>query len=355
METIVKCPHCHGEIAIADHQHVVPAGIAIGKDSNLGTIILPKGNAPTHRMTKLEQRIEALKAHGIKGDFFSVKDPQGNDALMTWENGVPKIIKDAELDAIERRILDNGYVRNSKLYRRFVMAQMFRMENWKSYNGRKRGYTEYLRELGYGYSWKMAIEELRVLSILERKDKACFDERKRWFDKDTIVAMLTDYQFQLASIIDKLPVHRCKRVPYKKTPYGDIFVSEITQKVFTPLVQAITKVSEANSINEIYNIVRSIKMYKPCWNYKFKLCPKFVDAYKGEGAFYTLKNLVLFHNCFVCAEEHYLYSYDALTYINQKADEYADEGWKLMGLMRETIRLNHFNFKARMEEIHSNK
>ena len=73
-------------------------------------------------------------------------------------------------DVILENIIADGYVKNTKLFRRFVMAQMFQMLNYVSYDGRNRGYNDYLRtRYGYDYTLKMMLEEVRVLSKQETR------------------------------------------------------------------------------------------------------------------------------------------------------------------------------------------
>ena len=54
-----------------------------------------------------------------------------------------------------------------------------------------------------------------------------------------------------------------------------------------------------------------------------------VDAYKGNGAYYTLKNLVMFHDCAIkTGKFDVLLSTSAVAFLNEKLDEYKGEGWR---------------------------
>lgn len=78
-----------------------------------------------------------------------------------------------------------------------------------------------------------------------------------------------------------------------------------------------------------------------------------IDAYKGEGAYYTMKNLLMFHNCFVEVENTglKLYGTKAVSYISSKLDEYKGEGWRMFALMKKVIAINNFDYGARMHEL----
>ena len=79
-----------------------------------------------------------------------------------------------------------------------------------------------------------------------------------------------------------------------------------------------------------------------------------IDAYKGEGAFYTLKNLVMFHDCYIKVDKFDLRTgTEAVKYLNEKLKEYKGEGWKMFALMKKVIDDNNFNFYERMEEIYN--
>ena len=69
------------------------------------------------------ERMNALNKAGINtGKYFNIELPNGLKAGSTIsvqinENGEPVIV-----DNIAKQIIEDGYVRNTKLHRRFVMA-----------------------------------------------------------------------------------------------------------------------------------------------------------------------------------------------------------------------------------------
>jgi hypothetical protein len=78
------------------------------------------------------------------------------------------------------------------------------------------------------------------------------------------------------------------------------------------------------------------------------------DAYKGEGAFYTLKNLVMFHGCGIKIDGRMVYGAAAMSVLNKRLNEYKGEGWRMFALMKKVIKDNNFDFAKRMEEIYNN-
>ena len=114
-----------------------------------------------------ENRMEALKAANIEtGKYFSVTLPEGLKPGSTInvtisEDGSPVIVspekkRNSEEESFLSQIYEDGYVRNTRLHRRWVMAQMFRMLNYKSYYTGKSGYDAYLND-HYGYLSRLSL------------------------------------------------------------------------------------------------------------------------------------------------------------------------------------------------------
>ena len=153
-------------------------------------------------MLNKNERFEKMNAMGVNtGKYFTVNLPDGlaknsTITLTINENGEYTVVNasEKENDVILNQIIEDGYVRNTKLHRRFVMAQMFYALNYVSYNGREKGYNDYIRtRYDYKYTLKMMLEEVRVLSKLEARDKATFEKRAHFFDRVTIAIVLEDY------------------------------------------------------------------------------------------------------------------------------------------------------------------
>jgi hypothetical protein len=307
-------------------------------------------------MLNKNERMEKLNQAGINtGKYFSIDLPNGlkpgaKISLVINENGEPVLMKE---DNIVNQIISDGYVRNTKLHRRFVMAQMFQMLNYKSYYGQEPGYNTCLRErYAYDYTLTMMLEEVRVLSKLEARDKESFEERSHFFTKAAIIAVLEDYVEKVKEHVDNLPNHKCKGVPYKKINGVNIFNEDILKRVYKPIVHDICRIKFANSYSEIYKILNKMmrNRVKLPWN-----TPKsraWIDAYKGEGAYYTLKNLVMFHGCGIESGDSFYMGTDAMNILKCKLDEYKGEGWRMFALMKKVIADNNFDFAQRMREIY---
>lgn len=311
-------------------------------------------------MMNRNKRMETLNNAGVDtSKYFTVNLPEGikpgaTISLVINENGQPVVVNEKKNDPIANEIIECGYVRNTRLHRRFVMAQMFQMLNYVSYDGKESDYNAYLRKMyDYKYTFNMMLEELRVLSKLEERDKESFEERSHFFTKDVVVYVLNDYMEKLEDYIEQLPTKKCKGIPYKHVKGMDIFVADFNKKIYEPLREYIFAIKYAKNYSQMYMLLNNFmfKMIKlPSDTPKSKA---WIDAYKGEGAYYTMKNLLMFHNCFVEVENTgiKLYGTKAVSYINSKLDEYKREGWRMFALMKKVIAINNFDYGARMHEL----
>ena len=303
------------------------------------------------------ERMKALNMAGINtGKYFNIELPNGLKAGSTIsvqinENGEPVIVE----DNIAKQIIEDGSVRNTKLHRRFVMAQMFQMLNYKSYDGKETGFDAALRHYGYDYQFKMMLEEIKVLSKLEVRDAESFNERNHFFTKDVIVKTCNDYLKKLNEYIDGFKTFNCKGVPYKKVRGVNIFCEDLNKKVYNPIQRQIYKINFAKSYTEMYKLLSQFVNGMMRLPYNTPKCKEWVDAYKGEGAFYTLKNLVMFHDCGVAALYGcpLIYGPDAAKYLNRKLDMYQGEGWRMFALMKKVIKDNNFDFNRAMRKVYN--
>lgn len=298
------------------------------------------------------ERIEKLNNTGVNtGKYFNL-DVEGMTITLTFdENGQPVVVNNRKEDEIYNQIIEDGYVRNTKLHRRFVLAQMFRMLNYVSYDGRENGFDACLRTCyGYDYTFSMMLDEVKVLSKLEVKDKESFEERSHFFTKAVVFGVLTDYMDKLRAYVDTLPTRKCKGVPYKRIKGKDIFVEDLFKKLYMPLDSRVRKIASAKNYAEIYKELCAFRnaMVKLPWNTKKSTV--WVDAYKGSGAYYTLKNLVMYHNCKL---DRMLPREQNVQILKRKLGEYQGEGWRMFALMKDVIKKNDFDFQERMNEIYN--
>ncbi len=331
-ETRVFCPNCGAEVQIPKHEHAV-SGMCIGSDSGLGNVYL-----------KLKERKEQLAKRGIDASKYFSINVNGSDVLMKLgENGTP--VQVADDDPVVIIIRKAGSVPNRRLFRRWVMAQMFRGLTFKTYRGES-GFTAWMKYHGYFYTWKQTIEELRVQSVLFRNDMENYRMRNRWFNKNVAYAMCEDYIKQLKDYIASREIHRCKRVPYKRIGSRNVFISDIESKIMRPLHRASYAVRCATTPSELYGAMLRFRQCIPhVTELGFQQCREWQDAFKGSGAYFTMRNMIMFHDCNYVGCGDYEESLKEL-------DRYASrcEGYELLGALKRMLRQNNIDIEKKMAE-----
>lgn len=333
--------------------------------------LIKKENKTMMKNTR-ENRVATMQAAGIDTKkYFSINLPEGLKpgsviSLVIDENGNPAIATETEEKTTKKKIdseleqynsiisqIENGYVRNSKLHRRWVMAQMFRMLNSSI------GYNEYLkRRYDYKYQFNMLIDELNVLGHLQREDPEEFKDRLSFFNKDVVIALCNDYYEKLKKVVDSLPEKKCKGKPYVRISGNNIFIDDLNDKLYIPILNNIKNMEYYTSYEALSNLLKNFVRHfvnRYILPYNTSKCAEWIDAYKGAGAYYTMMNMVKFHNCFITDNT------TGEVYTEMKAVEYLKAlnvfhdgyGYRMFAEMKRMIEENHFDFNGRMREIYS--
>ena len=284
-------------------------------------------------------RMETLKNNGVDtGRFFTLVVNE------TIPAGTKINISIEENEGIVKQIIEDGYVRNTKLHRRFVAAQYMRMLESEY------GWHDYLnRNYGYMYQFDMMIEEVRVLKEIAKRDVNTFGERSQFFNYATVMQVLADYRKDMIKYVEGLPKKKCKRQPYVYVNgFGNVFVADIKARVYDPIDAAINKCRTCNTFDKMYDALVVFKSRMIKLPYYTKKSKAWVDAFQKEGAFYTLKNLIMFHDVelaygnVICTG-----SENSMEKLNELVKMY--EGYKMHALLKKTIEVNNFNFADSIE------
>lgn len=355
-ETKVLCPGCGTEFAIADKEQTVVATV-IGKDPGLG-VVSPAiaGQDTSSRKKKLpetaKERIEALRAAGVDvSNLFAMQGSGGGEYIASNKDGHLTMLKDD--DPIFRQIIAQGDVPNRRLFRRWVMAQMFRMMTSTDYRSdRSVGVTEMIHRLGYEYQWKMLLDELRAQMKMEGCDPENFADRNRWFNIEVVSAMAEDYVKRLKERIASMKVRKCKDVPYKRIGSRNVFMEDMEAKIYRPLQTALSGIRKSWNAAQLYNAARRFNKVRLKMPYNTPQCKAWVNAYKGAGAFFTMQNLIRFHGCTAVNDKgKRLDKYRSLAFLSSKADAYKDgEGWRLLAVLKKLLDDNNIDIEKKMAE-----
>lgn len=357
-ETKVICPKCGAEFAIPEREHL-SIGVVIAKDSHLGTISPKLANTDVNMktskpktMNKAEEKIAALKAAGVNVDnLFSMKGVNGTETIARLEEGNLTIVPDT--DPIFKAIMDKGTVPNKHLFRRWVMSQVFHMMTELNWSTKKPiGFHQAIVQKGFRYAWKMVVEEVRVQPILATKDPENFAQRNMWFNKEVVTEMCLDYLDALEHHMDGLTRKRCKGVSYVRLSGKNIFVSDLQKKVFKPLVKLMSEIRGADSPCELYYATKAFQeLAFNTWTWQCPVSKRFVDAYKGAGSYFTMRNLILFHGCSFREKGRFTSQKKSIQILEEKAAGHAYwGGYCMFGILKQLLEENHIDIQAKMAE-----
>ena len=352
-ETKVVCPNCGTELAIPEQQ-TIAVGVIIGKDSGLGTIVAP-ANKPKR---SAQERIEALRAAGVDvSNLFAMQGANGGECIACNKDGNLSILDDN--DPIFQYIVDHGTVPNRKLFRRWVMAQMFSMmaaEEGKTHY--PVGVTGMIHRLGYEYQWKMLLNELNAqVKMVQHNDKENFEDRHRWFNQAIAMQLASHYIKALKEFINAKPEKRCKGVPYKTIAGKHIFVSDLQSKIYNKFHMALYPIKNAKTLDQLYNAVKKFNDMRIKLPWETEQCAAWVDAYKGSGAYFTLQNMIRFHNCVIVDDAgKSLDKVLSLQFIKAKSVMYCNgDGWRMLAVLKKCMEDNNIDVKKKIKSWRKRK
>ena len=316
------------------------------------------------KKTKAQMRLEALKAAGVDVSKYF---PLGDDQLIKIENGaaVPVDMDDATIDSVGKQIVEGGYVSNWKLFRRWVMSQMFHMLRDMDKNGRT--FNEVLQHKGYEYQWRMLENELYAqMKMAAHGDHENAGARNRWFGGFVAADMAYDYIKKLRKYVDnnliykvkkdahgnvkKAYKHTCKGNPYVRLQNEDIFVADLEKKVYAPLGNLARKMYDSNTYKEVYDAVHEFNKKRKHLSWDTKQADAFITAYKGSGSYYTMRNLIMFHGARFMKNGRKMSETDSLKELEYKANLYDEEGWRMLGVLKQLIKDNNISVQGKILE-----
>lgn len=337
-ETKVLCPQCGTKLMIEGGKVSVEPDDTPGKPMKL-----PK---------TARERIEALRAVGVDvSNLFAMQGANGGECVASNKDGQLTVLDDD--DPLFRLITAQGDVPNRRLFRRWVMAQMFRMMTSTDYRSNEPvGVTEMIHRLGYEYQWKMLLNELHAQMKMGRCDSENFTDRNRWFNAGVVAAMAEEHIKQLKKRVDAQKTRKCKGVPYKRVGGRNIFVEDLEAKVYRPLQALVYGIREAKDAARLYAAAKRFDGHRFKMPYDTPQCKEWVNAYKGAGAFFTMQNLIRFHGCTLIDDYGKRQDkYQSLAFLTAKAEAYKNgEGWRLLAVLKKMLDDNNIDIRKKMAE-----
>ena len=244
------------------------------------------------------------------------------------------------------------------------MSQVLR--HYKTSDGKENFHNYFIKSKSMCYVFKTCIAEAKALSNLFGQE---LEERKLFFNgevfKRVIGDYFTQYRNEITAKLEELDQANRQTVLKKgfnakmedtfvigKNAYKECDVERI-QKHMNEFMCTMARLANEENYKDMAKTMSEIYRAFP----PFKHCKKskaWMDAFKGAGAFYTLDNLLRWHNCTVRDEATgKVYSDDyALKYLRDTTKKMKhNEYYKLYAIMKRVVEENNFNFSKRMKEI----
>lgn len=247
------------------------------------------------KLNKKDQRMEALKAAGFDLDAMAKAGINLEQFIKADETA-----KEVSKDIFVKRIVTDGYADVISLEGRFVTAAYIRLCGWYDGTSKYDDWTEnFNKKYGYQYQFEYMMRELHALALTEHRDIEAFYNRKRFFNKDVVIALCNSYIEELKESLKEYKIKHCKGVPYITYKGVDVFMEDINAKIIRPLQYQITWIKCSESYTELEGCFRNFvknKSFKKL-DFNTRKCPAFVDAYKGRGAYLTAENIIRYSGC----------------------------------------------------------
>lgn len=264
-------------------------------------------------------------------------------------------------DPIAQSIINDGYVKNSSLFRRYIFAHTMKMlEYVDRRNSRRKGWEACMKDCYfYGYQFDMMTDELHTLAKLQKEDPEYFAERIKFFNGDVAVTLLNDYLYRLKKYCNKQlrinPKMYQGEAYVKLSKYGNVLAKDLDIKVYIPIVNGINKVRSAVASGSYKDIEVQFRNFMDKYYnklpYNTTKSATWKDAFKGAGAYYSLQNAIRFHNVVL---KNCINKYDSELKLKELLNgEYRNNVWKFHNLLVETLEYNKFNLKQSIANGHA--
>lgn len=360
--TKVICSNCGAEVIIPANQHPV-TGMAIGKDSGLGTVVLP-----TTGGTGMCSNV------CCQGRVIDSSTPTPNASVDTR---IAEIISSPDaakiLAGLFTKIEETGFIEVDGIVRRWIPSQCLQMLYHQDYRGRTVGFHDMLKRKGYDYGWDVLIADLkRQAKLFADKDSEGYNDRNRWYNKTVALDMANHYIFCLKEYVKGLPEHNHKKRKYVKIRVKwlndgrGIHCDELLS-FYDRLEALIKRISLSKTPKTLLAAVEDFNKLRRGIYFQSELCASFMNAYKAAGAYYTIKDLIMFEGCllqvngkgetyFSCRESHHFVEQEqSLAALESKAANIVIRGvnvcgYEMLGLLKEFLKYNKFNFEATKQE-----
>lgn len=246
-------------------------------------------------------------------------------------------------DEIEQQILDDGYIPNNNIWRRWIMAQMLR--HYKDpVTGADTFNAYFIKNKPYMYQWTTFLNEINAIKRMSL-DSTDRNIRLTFFNKDLLVNMLNSYR----DTVSKLPKNRFRRLNYDKSEYINMIDNYIKSAEELRRKPCHTNIIVHKMADLVSDFIKNAEIKS-----KLPKSKAWIDAFKGNGAYYTMDNMIKFHGCRFWNDDmsQTLNEKESLNKLMSEVGKCdPNEFYKLFGLMKEFIEYNNYDINTLKTEL----
>jgi hypothetical protein len=244
------------------------------------------------------------------------------------------------------------------------MAQMLR--HYKDADTGADNFNNYfIKEKPYQYQWKTFINELKAIRRMQ-SDSTDMIIRTKFFNVQLYIKMLKDYRSVINEIPDKKYGSywggRYGKWAVRDTCSGKIISKEDAIKYVTSFIDNATETNKLHRLHKISKkdvlntIIKDAKVFLQTMPIKYRYTPKskaWINAFKANGAYYTMDNMIKFHGCRFKNDMSEMLSLDeSLSELKRSVETCRPaEFYKLFGLMKEFIEYNEYDIEKLQAEL----
>ena len=107
---------------------------------------------------------------------------------------------------------------------------------------------------------------------------------------------------------------------------------------------------DSNTYKEVYDAVHEFNKKRKHLAWDTKQSDDFINAYKGSGSYYTMRNLIMFHGARFWKNGRKMSETNSLKELESKAKLYDEQGWRMLGVLKQLIKENNISVQGKILE-----
>lgn len=247
----------------------------------------------------------------------------------------------ASTSKLYNKIMDDGYVFNPYLHRKYIASQTLQML--------KIDWNKEFNQLSYGYCINATIEEISKLAFLSCKAYSMveYEERSHFFTFEACKQIMLSYAKDTWDILKKALDKLNELKPgdkYYMEYYGHVDLDWVMRKFcnYTDFIANISQ-SDCTEYKYLAYYIKLLKksekgkLFKIKRNKEHKVNKFFRAAYQAAGAYYTMKYLIMF--------EHVNFEYcNQAQSLKKLYLAKVEEGYRLHAMLKMLLAKNNYEY-----------